>query len=66
MVGKGLRHIPGLQLIEGRAKEDIRWDELQNEGGFLRGLSLWTIIVMVVVLLGAAGEFFLPSCKLRS
>ena len=66
LVGKGLRHIPGLQLIEGRAKEDIRWDELQNEGGFLRGLSLWTIVVMVVVLLGAAGEFFLPSCKLRS
>ena len=33
MVGRGLRFIPGIQLIEGRAKEDIRWDELQNEGG---------------------------------
>ncbi|KAK7680542.1 hypothetical protein QCA50_016323 [Cerrena zonata] len=54
LVGKGLRHIPGLQLIEGRAKEDIRWDELQNEGGFLRGLSFWTIVITVVILLGAA------------
>lgn len=61
LVGRGLRHIPGLQLIEGRAKEDIRWDELQNEGGFLRGLSFWTILVTVVILLGAAGEFPFPS-----
>ncbi|CAL1693980.1 unnamed protein product [Somion occarium] len=54
MVGRGLRHIPGVQLIEGRAKEDIRWDELQNEGGFLRGLAFWTIILTVGILLGAA------------
>ncbi|THH33123.1 hypothetical protein EUX98_g1076 [Antrodiella citrinella] len=53
LIGKGLRHIPGIQLIDGRAKEDIRWDELQNEGGFMRGLAFWTIVVMVAFLLGA-------------
>lgn len=52
MVGRGLRYIPGIQLIEGRAKEDIRWDELQNEGGFLRTLSYWIIVVTVAILLG--------------
>ncbi|KAH8099276.1 hypothetical protein BXZ70DRAFT_289357 [Cristinia sonorae] len=52
LIGKGLRHIPGIQLIEGRAKEDIRWDELQNEGGFMRGLAFWTIVVTVAILLG--------------
>lgn len=52
MVGRGLRHIPNIQLIEGRAKEDIRWDELQNEGGFIRSLAFWTIVVMIAIMLG--------------
>ncbi|TCD68080.1 hypothetical protein EIP91_011533 [Steccherinum ochraceum] len=54
LIGKGLRHIPGMQLIEGRAKEDIRWDELQSEGGFMRGLAFWTIVVTVALLLAVA------------
>ncbi|EKM61349.1 uncharacterized protein PHACADRAFT_84832 [Phanerochaete carnosa HHB-10118-sp] len=52
MVGRGLRFIPGIQLIEGRAKEDIRWDELQNEGGPARTLAFWTIAITIAVLLG--------------
>ncbi|KAG6851331.1 hypothetical protein H0H93_005729 [Arthromyces matolae] len=51
MVGRGLRHIPGIQLIEGRAKEDIRWDVLQNERSPLDGWVFWAIVVIVVVLL---------------
>ncbi|KAI0073700.1 hypothetical protein K474DRAFT_1666269 [Panus rudis PR-1116 ss-1] len=54
LVGRGLHFIPGVQMIEGRAKEDVRWDELQSEGGFLRGVGYWVMVVMVAVLLGAA------------
>ncbi|CCL98103.1 uncharacterized protein FIBRA_00097 [Fibroporia radiculosa] len=62
MIGRGLRFLPGMQLIEGRAKEDIRWDELQNEGSFARTFGFWTITIPVacmlgVVLVAAAGLF---------
>ncbi|TFK41946.1 hypothetical protein BDQ12DRAFT_645286 [Crucibulum laeve] len=53
LVGRGLRFIPGVQLIEGRAKEDIRWDVLQNERTWLDTAVLWAMILMVVVLLAA-------------
>jgi len=53
MVGRGLRFIPGAQLIEGRAKEDIRWDVLQNERSPLDSAVLWTVIAIVTVLLAA-------------
>lgn len=56
MVGRGLRFVPGIQLIEGRAKEDIRWDELQNEGGPLRLTSYWTIVITTGILLGIGRE----------
>jgi calcium permeable stress-gated cation channel len=56
MVGRGLRFIPGIQLIEGRAKEDIRWDELQNEGGPMRTTAFWIITVTIGVLLGILRE----------
>lgn len=53
MIGRGLRFIPGAQLIEGRAKEDIRWDVLQNERYSLDSVVLWTVIGIVTVLLAA-------------
>ncbi|KAG6842425.1 hypothetical protein C0991_007555 [Blastosporella zonata] len=53
MVGRGLGHIPGIQLIEGRAKEDIRWDVLQNERNPLDATVFWAIVVIVVILLAA-------------
>ena len=56
MVGRGLRFVPGIQLIEGRAKEDIRWDELQNEGGPLRLTSYWTIVITTGILLRIGRE----------
>ncbi|OJT15945.1 hypothetical protein TRAPUB_13369 [Trametes pubescens] len=52
MVGRGLRYLPGIQLIEGRAKEDIRWDELQREGDWSRDLIWWLAVIMVAILLG--------------
>ncbi|KAF5352644.1 hypothetical protein D9756_005814 [Leucocoprinus leucothites] len=53
IVGRGLRHIPGVQIIEGRAKEDIRWDVLQNERNLLDKSVLWTVVCIIAVLLGA-------------
>ncbi|TFY70914.1 hypothetical protein EVG20_g2098 [Dentipellis fragilis] len=52
LVGRGLRFIPGVQLIEGRAKDDIRWDELQNEGGQLNKIAFGTVAAMTAILLG--------------
>ncbi|KDQ63154.1 hypothetical protein JAAARDRAFT_147164 [Jaapia argillacea MUCL 33604] len=53
MIGKGLRFIPGVRLIEGRAKEDIRWDELQGQVGLGGKVIHWVVIVMVAIALAA-------------
>ncbi|KAF9444596.1 hypothetical protein P691DRAFT_796399 [Macrolepiota fuliginosa MF-IS2] len=53
IVGRGLRHIPGVQIIEGRAKEDIRWDVLQNERTLLDKMVFWAVICILAVLLAA-------------
>lgn len=52
LIGKGLRFIPGIQLIEGRAKEDIRWDQLQLEHDASNHAVFWTITAVIVALLG--------------
>ncbi|KAF9011061.1 hypothetical protein BDQ17DRAFT_1345391 [Cyathus striatus] len=51
LVGRGLRHVPGVELIEGRAKEDIRWDILQNERTWLDTAVLCAMVVIIIVLL---------------
>jgi len=56
MVGRGLRHIHGVQVIEGRAKEDIRWDVLQNERTIFDTIVLWSIFFVASVLLAAGRE----------
>ncbi|KAK0465471.1 uncharacterized protein EV420DRAFT_1637605 [Desarmillaria tabescens] len=53
MVGRGLRHIPGIQIIEGRAKEDVRWDVLQNERTSLDTWVMTATIIIAVILLAA-------------
>ncbi|TFK77484.1 hypothetical protein BDN72DRAFT_46203 [Pluteus cervinus] len=53
MIGRGLGYIPGMQLIEGRAKEDVRWDVLQNEPTILDWMAVWAVIFFVAVLLVA-------------
>ncbi|KAH9950915.1 hypothetical protein B0H21DRAFT_776325 [Amylocystis lapponica] len=52
LIGRGLRFLPGVQLIEGRAKEDIRWDELQNEVGFWYRFAYWTAVATISIMLG--------------
>jgi len=53
IVGRGLRFIPGVQIIEGRAKEDIRWDVLQNERSWLDTSVMWAAVAVVTVILAA-------------
>ena len=54
ITGRGVRFLKGIQLIEGRSKEDIRWEELQNESGIERKVVFWTFAFMVGIILGAA------------
>ena len=56
MIGRGLRHLPGVQLIEGRAKEDIRWSELQNQSDWTRKLLWWLAVIMIAIILGIGRE----------
>ena len=58
LVGRGLRYIPDVELIEGRAKEDIRWDVLQNERSPLDSIVMWVVIIVVIIAMAAA-------CKLN-
>jgi hypothetical protein len=60
LTGRRLRFLPGIQLIEGRAKEDVRWDILQMGGGdSVSRVAFW---IVVVVIAGA----LLVGCELLS
>ena len=54
ITGKGIRHLPGIEMIEGRSKEDIIWYELQHGGGFWSWILFWAFVLMIAILLGAA------------
>jgi len=58
LLGCGLRHLPNVHLFEGRSKEDIRYDVLQTEHGKLDSIVFWTVVGMVVILLGAGRKSF--------
>lgn len=62
MVGRGLKFIPGAEIIEGRAKEDIRWDVLQNERSWLDKAVMWAVILAVSVGLAFVCKFCGVSC----
>ncbi|KAG0702753.1 hypothetical protein DFH29DRAFT_999137 [Suillus ampliporus] len=53
IIGRGLRHMHGVELIEGRAKEDVRWNTLQNETTLLDSLAFWLVVAMANILLAA-------------
>ena len=61
LVGRGLRLLPGVQIIEGRTKEDIRWEELQVQGGFWSEIVFWIMVIIIGVLLGIGRKLFLFS-----
>jgi calcium permeable stress-gated cation channel len=59
IVGRGVRFLPGVQMIEGRAKEDIRWHELQNEGGTWNVVAIIVICILVAVTLAVGRKYFI-------
>ncbi|KAI0308375.1 hypothetical protein B0F90DRAFT_1807574 [Multifurca ochricompacta] len=48
LIGRGLQFLPGIQLIEGRAKEDVRWDILQQ-------VVVAIAVTLLIGLISAAG-----------
>ena len=58
LVGRGLRFLPGVQMIEGRTKEDIRWEELQVQGGVWSEVVFWIMVFIIGVLLGVGRKLF--------
>ena len=59
ITGRGVRFLPSIQLVEGRSKDDIQWDELQRQGGTEGKVLFWGFVTMVTIVLGAARK--LPS-----
>ncbi|KZS96094.1 hypothetical protein SISNIDRAFT_451774 [Sistotremastrum niveocremeum HHB9708] len=53
LTGRGIRFIPGIKMIDGRSKNDIKWHELQREGGNISDLGFWITATMVSILAGA-------------
>jgi calcium permeable stress-gated cation channel len=59
LLGRGVRFLPGVKMIEGRSKDDVRWSELQHDGGVIGRVSFWIIVAVVSLLLAGARMFFL-------
>ena len=57
LVGKGIRFLPSIRMIEGRSKDDIRWEELQHDGGVIGRISFWIIVGVVAIVLAGACEY---------
>ncbi|CAE6487932.1 unnamed protein product [Rhizoctonia solani] len=55
-VGRNVRYMAGTESIEGRAKADIRWRELQlgEQGGLWSILRYWVVVALVAILLAAS------------
>ncbi|QRV86749.1 short transient receptor potential channel 7 [Ceratobasidium sp. AG-Ba] len=51
IVGRNARYLAGAQPIEGRAKADIRWRELQEQAGVWADLRYWIVVAVVAMLL---------------
>ncbi|CAE6431762.1 unnamed protein product [Rhizoctonia solani] len=55
-VGRNVRYLASTESIEGRAKADIRWRELQlgEQGGLWSDLRYWIVVALVAILLAAS------------
>lgn len=54
LLGRGVRFIPGVRMIEGRSKDDIRWSDLQHQSGRIGTTAFWIIVLIVCVVLAGA------------
>lgn len=62
LTGRGICFIPGVELIDGRSKDDIVWTELQDQKDFWeRRFTFWVIVGMATILLAAACESYMSS-----
>ncbi|KZT61296.1 hypothetical protein CALCODRAFT_447556 [Calocera cornea HHB12733] len=62
LLGRGIRWLDGVQMIEGRSKDDVRWEELQLESsGLGHRIGYWTVVVLVAFLLALT---IVPVCAL--
>ncbi|KZW00653.1 hypothetical protein EXIGLDRAFT_666997 [Exidia glandulosa HHB12029] len=51
LMGRGVRFIKGVRMVEGRAKDDIRWEELQRDGGLFSDLVFWITVLAIAIIL---------------
>ena len=56
ITGRRVRFLPGIEMIEGRSKDDVLWDELQRPGRLEKKVTYWSFVGMVTILLGAGRE----------
>lgn len=61
IIGRGLRHMHAVELIEGRAKEDVRWPTLQNGTTLLDSIAFWLVVVVVNILLAVGRKSRFPE-----
>ncbi|KAH7100165.1 hypothetical protein BKA62DRAFT_801451 [Auriculariales sp. MPI-PUGE-AT-0066] len=54
LIGRGVRFIRGVRMIEGRSKDDVRWDELQRGGGLKGDISFWLFTALIAFVLAIA------------
>lgn len=62
LLGRGIRFVKGIRLIEGFAKEDIVWKEILKEsrmGGKMAMAGFWLLVVSISLALAAASEMTL-------
>ena len=60
LVGRGIHFLPGIRMIPGRSKDDVRWRELQNNGGNISRIYFWVVATAVSLVLAIIRMFF-PS-----
>lgn len=49
LVGRGLRHLPHIQMIEGRSKDDILYEQLEVDIGSLGRIVFWCVICVIIL-----------------
>jgi calcium permeable stress-gated cation channel len=52
IVGRNIRFLPGVEVIEGRAKEDIRWHVLQNDRGNVTAIVVICTLIITLLAIG--------------
>jgi hypothetical protein len=57
VIGRNIHFLPGVEVIEGRAKEDIRWHVLQHDSGNVAAITAICVIVVILLAIGCQSRF---------